>query len=451
MKYIKISKISKIISNAKKWILNKLPIYNDITFINHSPLEDIGRYKTTLYIWQFYKNSDIQQSNTIVLPDYYFKDILTKNEQNFDGQALEARYYAFFSVHPDFYSLYFYEVNVFIAFYKDKIVFTLNNTSSYEEAYNLVMSAKNPNRSLYILYRENLDILIERSQRIIQWIYKNQKFKDALISEPNSYWGNFFNEPLDLARFKNTTFEIINPKIHLSKEQPIGNKIILYPFFHYFRKSKAYSNYNYSEYNQCYINDLERYLKDYSYPIYERHNTKSSDYLEVIDFLIKKDDVADIKAPLLVNFYKAKSNFEKELNTLENIAVPSPNNYYLFGFLDLSYFKPYRKIWCTYDPYVNNSSEYFVNVYPYKGNDLENSNIKIIDKAIKQTSDYIGYLNDFINTTKGCIDLNDPNSKFIEYCHLLTFLNKELEKVRLHQEYLNDFKHQLFPPDDEVI
>lgn len=63
---------------------------------------------------------------------------------------------------------------------------------------------------------------------------------------------------------------------------------------------------------------------------------------------------------------------------------------------------------------------------------------------IKQTSDYIGYLNDSINTTKGCIDLNNPNSKIMEYCHLLTFLNKELEKVRLHQEYLNDFKHQLF-------
>lgn len=451
MKYIEISKISKFISNAKKWILNKLPIYNDITFINHSPLEDIGRYETTLYIWQFYQNSNIQQSNTIVLSDYYFKDILTKNEQNFDGQALEARYYAFFGAHPDFYWFYFYEVNVFIAFHKNKIVFTLNNASTYNEAYNLALSAPNPNRSLYILYKENLDILIERSQRIIQWLHTNQYFRDTLVSVPNSYWNEFFNEPLDLFRFKNKTFEIINPKIHLHKEPPIGNKIILYPFFHYFKKSKAYSNYNYSEYNQCYINNLERYLKDYGYPIYQRRNTRSSDYLESIDFLIKKEDVADISTPLLVNFYKAKYNFEKELNTLENIAVPSPNNYHLFGFIDLSYLKPYREIWCSYDPYVNNSSEYFVEIRPYNGENLETDNIKIIDKAIKRTDNYINYLKNFIDKTKGDIDLDNPNSKFMEYCHLLTFLNKELEKVRLHQEYLNDFKYQLFPPDDEVI
>lgn len=451
MKYIEISKISKFISNAKKWILNKLPIYNDITFINHSPLEDIGRYETTLYIWQFYQNSNIQQSNTIVLSDYYFKDILTKNEQNFDGQALEARYYAFFGAHPDFYWFYFYEVNVFIAFHKNKIVFTLNNASTYNEAYNLALSAPNPNRSLYILYKENLDILIERSQRIIQWLHTNQYFRDTLVSVPNSYWNEFFNEPLDLFRFKNKTFEIINPKIHLHKEPPIRNKIILYPFFHYFKKSKAYSNYNYSEYNQCYINNLERYLKDYGYPIYQRRNTRSSDYLESIDFLIKKEDVADISTPLLVNFYKAKYNFEKELNTLENIAVPSPNNYHLFGFIDLSYLKPYREIWCSYDPYVNNSSEYFVEIRPYNGENLETDNIKIIDKAIKRTDNYINYLKNFIDKTKGDIDLDNPNSKFMEYCHLLTFLNKELEKVRLHQEYLNDFKYQLFPPDDEVI
>ena len=252
-------------------------------------------------------------------------------------------------------------------------------------------------------------------------------------------------------RFKNTTFEIINPKIHLPKEQPIGNKIILYPFFHYFRKSKAYSNYNYSEYNQCYINDLERYLKDYCYPIYQEHNTTLSDYLKHIDFLIKEEYVTDVSTPLLINFYKANANLEKELNILGNIAVPSPNSYHLFGFMDLSYFKPYRKIWVTYDPYVNNSAEYFVEIRLYNGENLENTNIKIIDKALKLTDDYVNYLKDFIEKTKGDIDLDKPNSKFIEYCHLLPFLNKELEKVRLHQEYLNDFKHQLFPPDDEVI
>lgn len=451
MRYIKISKISKFISDAKKWILNRLPIYNNVVFVNHLSLEDMGRYETTLYIGQFYQNSNIQQSNTIVLADYYFKDILTKNEQKIDEQALETRYYAFFGVHQDFYWLYFYEANVFIAFYKDKIVFTLNNSSSYEEAYNLALSAKNPNRSIYILYKENLDILIERSQRIIQWIYTNQYFKNTFTPEPNSYWKAFFNKPLDLSRFKNTTFEIINPKIHLSKERPIGNKIILYPFFHYFDKSKAYSNYNYSEYHQCYINDLERYLKDYCYPIYQRHNTRLSDYLGAIEYLIKKEDTADISPPLLINFYKAKSNFEKELNALGGIVVPSPNSYYLFGFLDVSYIKPYRKIWVTYDPYVNNSAKYFVDVRAYSGEDLETTNIKIIDKALKHIDGYIYYLKDFIEKTKGDIDLDNPNSKFIEYCHLLTFLNKELEKVRLHQEYLNDFRYQLFPPDDEVI
>ena len=118
--------------------------------------------------------------------------------------------------------------------------------------------------------------------------------------------------------------------------------------------------------------------------------------------------------------------------------------------MDLSYFISYQKIWATYDPYVNNA-EYFVEIRPYKGENLETTNMKIIDKAIKRTDNYINYLKDFIDKTKGDIDLDKPNSKFIEYCHLLPFLNKELEKVRLHQEYLNDFKHQLFPPDDEVI
>ena len=451
MKYIKLSKISKFISDAKKWILNRLPIYNNITFVNRLPLEDMGRYETTLYIGQFYQNSNIQQANTIILTDCYFEDILTNDEIKFDDDVLEARYYAFFGVHQDFHWLYFYKANVFIAFHKDKIMFTLNNSSSYEDAYNLALSAKNPNRSVYVLYRKNLNILIERSQRIIQWICTNQDFKNTLAPEPNSYWDEFFNKPLDLSRFKNTTFEIINPKIHLPKEQPIGNKIILYPFFHYFRKSKAYSNYNYSEYNQCYINNLERYLKDYCYHIYQEHNTTLSDYLKYIDFLIKEEDVADINTTLLINFYKAKSNFEKELNTLGNIIVPSPNSYHLFGFMDLSYFKSYQKIWATYDPYINNSAKYFVDVRAYSGEDLETSNIKIIDKAVKRTDNYINYLNNFIDKTKGDIDLDNPNSKFIEYCHLLTLLNKDLEKVRLHQEYLNDFKYQLFPPDDVVI
>ena len=87
----------------------------------------------------------------------------------------------------------------------------------------------------------------------------------------------------------------------------------------------------------------------------------------------------------------------------------------------------------------------------YNSEDLETTNIKIIDKAIKRTDNYINYLKDSIDKTKDDIDLDNPNSKFIEYCYLLTFLNKELEKVRLHQEYLNDFKYQLFPPDDVVI
>lgn len=451
MKYINLSKISKFISDAKKWILNKLPIYNNVTFVSRLPLEDMGRYETTLYIGQFYQNSNIQQANTIILPDCYFEDILTNDEIKFDDDVLEARYYAFFGVHQDFYWLYFYKANVFISFHKDKIKFTLNNAPSYADAYNLALSAKNPNRSIYVLYKENLDILIERSQRIIQWIYTNQDFKNTLALEPNSYWDDFFNKPFNLSRFKNTTFEIINSKIHLSKERPIGNKIILYPFFHYFRKSKVYSNYNYSEYNQCYIDDLERYLKDYCYPIYHKYNTGLFDYLGTIDCSIKKEDAADINAPLLVNFYKAKSNFEKKLNALGNIMVPSPNSYHLFGFMDLSYFKPYRKIWATYDPYVNNSTKYFVEIRPYNGKNLETANIKIIDKALKRTDNYIDYLKDFIDKTKCDIDLDNPNSKFIEYCHLLTFLNKELEKVKLHQEYLNDFKHQLFPPDDEVI
>lgn len=110
--------------------------------------------------------------------------------------------------------------------------------------------------------------------------------------------------------------------------------------------------------------------------------------------------------------------------------------------------------------HVNHNIKSFLNIHNdgkiflegiYNGENLETDNIKIIDKAIKRTDNYINYLKNFIDKTKGDIDLDNPNSKFMEYCHLLTFLNKELEKVRLHQEYLNDFKYQLFPPDDEVI
>lgn len=451
MKYIKVSKISKFISNAKKWILNKLPIYNDITFVNLSPLEDIGRYETTLYIGQFYQNSNIQQSNTIILPAFYFKDILTKNEQDFDSDILETRYNALFGVHQDFYWLYFQDANVFISFYKDKIAFTLNNASTYKEFFDLALSAKNPNRSIYVLYKDSIDILIERSRRIIEWIYMNQEFKDTLISVPNSYWCGFFNEPLDLSWFKNTTFEIINPKIHLPKEQPIGSKIILYPFFHHFYKSKGYLSYHFLEYRQCYTNDLENYLKDYYYPICQKHNTKSSEYWEAIEYLTNEEDSPSIRHPLLESFYRTSFHFKNGLDELDEIAIPSHNSYYLFGFMIFFYRKSYEKIWGGYNIHSDNGSEVFVQFYPYNGENLEPANIDILDKAIKQGDDYIGHLNGLINKTKGNIDLSNQNTKIKEYYQLLTFLNKELEKAKIHQEYLDYFKYQLFPPDDEVI
>lgn len=188
-----LTKMSKFIANIKKFPLSLSSEDNGVV-INCTNLNDITPNQLTIYVQQFYQNIHQQQANTIQLPiDYDIRGLLTNKERELTNSAITYKYGSFFGIHQDFYWFYFYKSNAFISFYNDKILFTLNNSQHYNDAHNLALLDKEPQKAIYQLYKNELYDLIERSKRIINWFYNHQSLKDQLTQDNSSEWPAFFN------------------------------------------------------------------------------------------------------------------------------------------------------------------------------------------------------------------------------------------------------------------
>ena len=143
------SKITNFITNIKKQISDKLSSEDNGVVINRTNLNDITPNQLTIYIQQFYQDIHQQQANTIQLPiDYNIKGLLTDKESKLPNSAITYKYSSFFGMHKNFYWLYFYKDNSFISFYDDKILFTLNDSQKYNEAHNLALLDKEPQKAI---------------------------------------------------------------------------------------------------------------------------------------------------------------------------------------------------------------------------------------------------------------------------------------------------------------
>lgn len=451
------SKITNFITNIKKQISDKLSREDNGIIINCTNLKDITPNQLTIYIQQFYQNIHEQQVNTIQLPiDYDIKGLLTNKESELTNSAITYKYGSFFGIHQDFYWLYFYKDNSFISFYDDKILFTLNDSQHYNEAHNLALLDKEPQKAIYQLYKNELCDLIERSKRVIHWFHDHQSLKDQLTQDNNSEWPAFFNSPIILSRFDNKVFEIINPQTHLPPNMPIGYKILCYPFEKYLENSAFYSKYKNSK-----PISLEAYLTDSLSKTKVSHNFPAVDsYCGEIRRIAKADDLDQniaYSTISLSNLFNMLIDIKRQIYELCEIKVVSPKTYHLFGFLKFIQIPKNEildKVWITYDPdCISNftfQQDYVYTEY-YDGSVLNEPNIDIINRSIALLNEYVKRLEIEINKTGKQFDQYNITLDSVESCNLLHMLTQELKKAQLHQEYLDDFKYQLFPPDDEVI
>lgn len=449
-------KMSKFIANIKKFSLSLSSEDNGVV-INCTNLNDITPNQLTIYVQQFYQNIHQQQANTIQLPiDYDIRGLLTNKERELTNSAITYKYSSFFGIHPDFYWVYFNKNNAFIAFYDDKILFTLNDSQKYNEAHNLALLDKEPQKAIYQLYKNELYNLIERSKRIINWFHNHQSLKDQLTQDNSSEWPAFFNSPIALSRFDNKVFEIINPQIHLPQNIPIGYKIFCYPFERYLENSAFYSKYKNSK-----SIPLDTYLKgslsntkvSYNFP-------NANDYWNTISRIVKVDKLDETIAYSTINLsnlFNMLIDVKHQIYELCEIKTVSPKTYHLFGFLKfirIPINKNLDKVWITYDPDCISNFHFtqdYVYAQYYDGNSPDESNIDIINRSITLLNEYIKRLEIEINKTKKLVDSHNITLDSSENHNLLNTLTDELKKARLHQEYLDDFKYQLFPPNDEVI
>ena len=444
--------ISKSILNIKKLLSSKLFSDGGVV-INNRDLNDITPNQLTVHIQQFYQTAIEQQANTIKLPIDYSKGLLTDKDKNLTNNEITKRYGVFFGIHQNFYWFYFYKENVFISFYDDKILFTLNKADDYLESYNKAILDKDANKSIYQLFKGELNIFVERSKLIINWIHQNQILKELLTQYVDSRWPSFFNSPVALSRFDNKVFEIITPSAHLSTPAPMGSKIILYPFDGYFKKSNFYS-----KHFRTTAIELDTYLKDSldnsnanynGYYIY--------DYWAKIGEMSKNSSQSNINKSLFNGLDKMLINIKHQIYELCDVKVASPKLYYLFGFVKPS-LRPeeenLEKVWITYDSDSISKFDFhqdFAYVHPYQGDNLDQSNIFIINNTIMQINDYIKRLVPFINKTEKELDLYNITTDSLESYELLSFLRSEIERMQFHLEYLDDFSQQLFPQEIEVI
>lgn len=460
------AQISQFIQNVKTRLLSLLPSADDIV-INYTELKSLTPNQLTIYIQQFYQSPTEQQANTIQLPIDYLKEVFTDKDKNLTNSGIAEKYGAFFGIHPNFYWLYFYKYNVFISFCDDKILFTSNRINDFCESHNIAASDKEVSQSLYQLlkeknkafntfyrlFKEEIAPFIERSKHIINCVHQNQTLKNLLTQDNNSLWPSFFNSPVASSRLDNQVFEIIAPSTHLPAITPIGSKIICYPFDGYFKKSNFYSK----RFNSTAI-DLDTYLEDNLANSNVNYNGYYiNDYWRKISEISKNSSIPDIDKSLFQGLDKMAISIKRQIYELCDIKVVSPKLYHIFGFTKLSLRAEEEnstKTWITYDPDCISKLNFrqdFVYVIPYQGDNLEQYNIDLINNTITQINDYTKHLTSFINKTEKQLDLYNITTDCLELYELLSFSRAELERMSLHLEYLDEFKYQLFPPDNEVI
>ena len=176
--------ISDIFSTIKNSLLDAI-IKPKIVFPNDNVLsETISSEDIATYIRQFYNNLDEQQCNTI---NFSYGDLIkpkpVENPNELFSTTLE-KYNTLAGIHPDVYWVYFLDTKDFISFYKDKIVFSINNSPINKPPFTLhnwYQTRLDDLSMFHNWYQKRLKDLSARSIQIFKSIHRMENLKMELI------------------------------------------------------------------------------------------------------------------------------------------------------------------------------------------------------------------------------------------------------------------------------
>lgn len=176
--------MSNLISNAFATIKNSLLdaiIKPTIIFANdNASRKPVSSEDIAPYIRQFYNSLDEQLCNTI---NFSYGDLIkpkpAENPNELFSATLE-KYNTLAGIHPDMYWVYFLDTKDFVSFHNDKIVFSINNSTTNKPPFMFLK-----------WYQKRLKDLSARSIQIFKSIHKNGKLENG-ANLNDGYWNDFF-------------------------------------------------------------------------------------------------------------------------------------------------------------------------------------------------------------------------------------------------------------------
>ena len=433
--------ISDIFSTIKNSLLDAI-IKPTIVFPNDNVLsETISSEDIATYIRQFYNNLDEQQCNTI---NFSYGDLIkpkpVENPNELFSTTLE-KYNTLAGIHPDVYWIYFLDTKNFISFHNDKIVFSINNSTTNKPPFifhNWYQTRLDDLSIFHNWYQKRLVELLARSIQIFKFIHKNGKLENG-ANLNDGYWNDFFKSALDLNRFRRKKFEILDPDKHLLNNNPIGHKIICNPFFSYFKVGYLMPmkyGYKPSPFNY-FLEHTHIYLMD-------KYCDLKNECEEMVGSLIKKKSINYDNAyfDLVRRNSFFDCNLDNEFLDLSLISVPSNKSYTLIGYRQYStVFNLCDKKWLV--PFgIDNS---FLLAKPYTGNNREEFNISIIDDFLIKLEKNIESLNALLNEIKNEWANNEKRAETV------FAIKQDISEKEFYLGYLKHFISELFPEKIEVI
>ena len=417
--------ICKLFSTVKNSLLDAI-IKPTIIFPNGSTSQASSEQITT-YIRQFYKTFDEQQCNTISFS--YSNLIEPKPDDNLNElfDTILEKYNALVGIHPELYWIYFLDTKDFISFHKDKIVFSINNSTSAK-----------PPVTFFRWYKERLKDLSARSIHIFKSIHSNRKLKDE-VNLNDGYWNDFFKSALDLNRFRRKKFEMLDPNKHLSNNKPTGHKIVCKPFLSYFKTgylTPVTYGYKPLPFNDFLDNIIAHSRYEYRY--------LKKDCRKMVERLIDKQSIkSDNTYFELVNrdsFFDC--DIDDEFFDLSLISVPSSQHYTLIGYREYSdiFSIGYKKWLMPFEP-----DNTFLSTELYNGNSREEFNVAIINEFLVKLEKNLESLNDLLNE----IQNEWPNNE--KTADTVFAIKQDISEKEVYLGYLKYFISELFPQGIEVI
>lgn len=419
--------ISNALSTIKSLLLDAIikPTIifpNDDTSSETVSSETVSSEDIATYIRQFYGSLDEQQCNTINFP---YSDIIKPTPAEKPNELFN--YSTLVGIHPNVYWVYFLDTKDFISFHKDKIVFSINNSTTSKPPF------------IFLKWHQKiLKDLTARSIQIFKTIHANGKLENG-GNLNDGYWNDFFKSALDLKRFRHKKFEMLDPNKHLSNNEPIGHKIVCKPFFSYF-KIGYLTTVTYG-YKLLPLNDFLEHILAYSR--YESRDFKK-ECEEMVARLINKQSIKFDNAYWELTHRNSffDCDLDDEFFDLSNISVPSSKCYTLIGYRRYSaVFNQYNKKWLV--PFKLDNS--FLLTELYTGDNREEFNVAIINDFLIKLEKNLESLNALLNEIKNEWPNNEKTSETI------FAIKQDITEKEVYLDYLKHFISELFPEKIEVI